>query len=103
MTKVNYRAGSPWAATSQENWYLDNMRYRDIRRDATDELITLESRYQFRPYNLSFDKYGSRDYWWVFMQLNMNVIRDPIYDFVTGIQIFVPTKDRLLASMGTKS
>ena len=102
MTIVTYNAASPFAATEQKNWYLENLTYRDLPRHHTDELITIDPKYNLRPYNLSYDRYGYKDYWWVFMTMNMNVIRDPIYDFVAGKQIYAPTKERLLSAMGVR-
>ena len=99
MAITKYSTGSPYAATPQTNWYLDNLVLRDIPPDPTDKAITLEAKYDQRPYNLSYDLYGTKDYWWVFQVLNMNVIRDPIYDFRTGINIRVPTKDRLVGNI----
>lgn len=100
MTQTKYRNGSPYAATPQTSWYLDNLVLREIREDRTDKPMVIEPKYHQRPYNLSYDLYGTRDYWWVFMVLNMDVIRDPIYDFRAGTLIYVPTKERLLSAMG---
>lgn len=99
MAVTRYSSGSPYAATPQSSWYLDNLVLRDIKPDPTDIAMALETKYEFRPYNLSYDLYGSKDYWWVFYVLNMDVIRDPIYDFKAGVIIRVPTKDRLMSNI----
>lgn len=96
MSKVRYSSGSIYVATPQTSWYLENLVYRDIQNDPSDRFIVIEPKYQFRPYNLSYKLYGSKDYWWVFQTMNMNEIRDPIYDFKAGIRIRVPTKERVL-------
>lgn len=95
MTRVDYRKKSPYSSTPQTSWYLDNLVLKNIPNDPTDTIMVLDSKYNERPDLLSHNLYGTRDYWWVFMVMNMDVIRDPIYDFKTGISIYVPTKDRL--------
>lgn len=99
MAITKYSAGSPYAATPQGSWYLENLVLREIKPDPTDKIIVVSNLYNQRPYNLSYDLYGTKDYWWVFMTLNMDQIRDPIFDFVAGITIRVPTKERLMSNI----
>ena len=99
MSTVKYSGGSPYVATPQSSWYLDNLVLRDVKPDPTDKFVTIGTSHEMRPYNLSYELYGTKDYWWVFQVLNMNVIRDPIYDFKAGLQIRVPTKERLLSNI----
>lgn len=95
MSIVNYSSSSPYADTGQTNWYLDLLSYRDIGRDSTDTIQTLVQKYENRPDLLSYDLYGTPNYWWVFMIVNPNVIKDPIYDMTVGISIYCPTAARL--------
>lgn len=99
MALTRYAGGSPYAATPQSSWHLDTLVLRDIKPDPTDKAIVVSTAYNYRPYNLSYELYGSKDYWWVFQILNLDVIRDPIYDFKAGITIRVPTKERLLSNI----
>jgi len=96
MPMTRYSSGSPYAATPQTSWYLENLTLRDVKSDPTDKAYVIPTNYHQRPYNLSFELYGTKDYWWVFQVLNLDVIRDPIYDFTAGLTIRVPTKERLL-------
>lgn len=100
MSKVNYKKSSPYATTSQATWYLGVLNYRSIPRDNTDKAIVLQNKYNQRPDLLSYDLYGTPDYWWTFMILNPDVLKDPIYDFVTGITIFTAMSDRLTKLLG---
>lgn len=100
MTIVNYRGSSPYADTPQTSWYLGILEYRDIPRDGTDKLRVLEAKYSQRPDLLSYDLYGTPNYWWTFMILNQDTIKDPIYDFKPGIRIFVATANRLANVLG---
>jgi hypothetical protein len=95
MAIVKYNSASVYAITPQSSWYLDNLVLRNLTSDSSDKILVIENKYDMRPYNLSYDLYGTKDYWWVFQVLNMDLIRDPIYDFKAGLIIKVPTKERL--------
>lgn len=98
MSQVEYSPLSPYSQTQQTSWFLSNMTYTPIGRDGTDEFIpALASKYEFRPDLLSYDKYGTVEYWWVFMDLNPDQIKDPIYDMKSNMSLFVPTANRLSA------
>lgn len=100
MSKIAYRPGSPYASTPQTSWYLELLKYRDIGEHLSDKPITIDNKYNLRPDKLSYDRYGTRDFWWVFQVLNMDKIRDPIYDFTTGTLIYAPTRERLFTLLG---
>ena len=95
MAFVQYRPSSPYFRTKQTSWYLDQMEPRQIPPDDSDELIVVGSKHEYRPDMLSYDLYGTPDYWWIFMVRNMNLIRDPIFDLKAGMHIMVPTRNRL--------
>lgn len=100
MSQVDYKNSSPYAKTQQTSWFLSNLTHRDIPRDGTDKIKILETRYEHRPDLLSYDLYGTPNYWWVFMIVNPDKIKDPIYDFKTGLVIFTPTVNRLTQILG---
>jgi len=100
MPKVNYKKSSPYAKTDQATWYLGVMKYRSIPRDNSDNFVVVQSKYNNRPDLLSYDLYGTPDYWWTFMILNPDVLKDPHYDFVTGITIYTALPDRLSKLLG---
>ena len=98
MTKVNYNKSSPYYSTPQVNKYLDYLDFWNgtyILPTAKDTLITLDSKYNKRPDLLSYDLYGNPHLWWVFMLRNPDVIKDPIYDFLTGIVIYTPDQESM--------
>lgn len=100
MARQEYRASSPWAKTPQTSWYLGRLNLRRIPADGTDRAISVDSKYVERPDLLSYDLYGTTDYWWIFAVRNPNVIEDPIFDLQAGIEIFVPTVNRLTSILG---
>lgn len=98
---VKYSATSPWNRTRiQGEEFLDILRIRPVPADPDDILYEIESQFTYRPDLLAFYLYGSQKLWWVFAQRNMNVLKDPVYDFEPGIQIYLPKKSRLQELLG---
>lgn len=97
---ANYATTSPWTNTPQNNLYLELLEIRPVPAEADDYRYTIENQYRHRPDLLSFDLYGTPKLWWVFVQRNMSVIKDPIYDFVPGTTIFIPKKSNLNKYLG---
>ena len=98
MTK--YSALSPWATTPQNNSYMELLTIRPVPAEADDFKYIIENQYTHRPDLLSYDLYGTPKLWWVFVQRNMSVIKDPIYDFVAGTTIYIPKKTNLQRFLG---
>jgi hypothetical protein len=73
---------------------------RPVPAEADDFLYTIESQYENRPDLLAFDLYGDAKLWWVFVQRNMEVIKDPIFDFVPGAKIYIPKFSNLQSYLG---
>jgi hypothetical protein len=71
-----------------------------VPAEPDDFRYTIESQYNNRPDLLAFDLYGDAKLWWVFTQRNMDIIKDPIYDFVAGIEIKIPKKSNLQKYLG---
>lgn len=97
---AKYKDTSPWKTTTVSQGYLDFLNIRPIPADGDDYLYTIESQYTYRPDLLSYDLYRTPKLWWVFMQRNLDRIQDPIYDFIPGLQIYIPKGDELKKSLG---
>lgn len=97
---AQYGKNSPWSQTPINEHYLDVFRIRPVSSEADDALYTLETQYTYRPDLLAFDMYGDDKLWWVFIQRNMDVLQDPIYDFVAGTTIYLPKKESLFKVLG---
>lgn len=95
MPFVNYPPTSPYFESEQTEFFLTYFNFRKIDPDSSDLSIILDSKYEFRPDLLAFDIYGDSKLWWVFVNRNMDKIKNPIFDFISGIEIFYPKKDRL--------
>ena len=100
MSTVTYTNASQYYTTDQDTWYLDFWNYREIDEDSTDYYITLTGKYNERPDLLSYDEYGTVDYWWIFAILNKDKLIDPIYDMTEGIVLRLPTLSRLSNLLG---
>ena len=95
-----YKITSPWHDTAMANGYLGNFNIRPVSAEPDDIPYTIDPHYNYRPDLLSQDLYGTPKLWWVFTQRNMNVIRDPIFDFKVGTLIYLPKKTPLFRVLG---
>jgi hypothetical protein len=95
-----YSKQSPWAETPANRLYLELLEIRPVPAEKDDYFYTIENQYKHRPDLLSYDLYGTPKLWWVFAQRNMEVIRDPIYDFEPGVAIYIPKKSNLERYLG---
>jgi hypothetical protein len=97
---ATYTKSSPWLNTPTNNLYLELLEIRSVPAEADDFQYTIESHYKHRPDLLAYDLYGNPKLWWVFVQRNMSVIKDPIYDFEPGVTIYLPKKSNLQKFLG---
>jgi alpha-L-fucosidase len=97
---AKYSSTSPWYKTLITNNYLNLLTIRPVSAETDDYLYTIESQYAYRPDLLAFDLYGTSSLWWVFTQRNLNVIQDPILDFIPGKQIYICKKTSLFSALG---
>ena len=98
---AKYSSSSPWHKTKIKNsQYLDFLSIRPVPKQSDDILYTIEVQYTHRPDLLAYDLYGNKDLWWVFAQRNMDIIKDPIYDFEEGVEIYLPKGPQLRKLLG---
>lgn len=97
---AKYSKSSPYASTKQNNLYMELLAIRPVPAEADDFKYVLENQYKHRPDLLAYDLYGNPKLWWVFVQRNMDVIKDPIFDFEPGVTIYIPKKSSLERYLG---
>jgi hypothetical protein len=97
---TTYTNASPWSTTRQNSLYLELLEIRPVPAEDDDFRYVIENQYRHRPDLLAYDLYGNSKLWWVFVQRNMSVIKDPIYDFVPGTVIYLPKKSNLEKFLG---
>jgi hypothetical protein len=94
---MNYNSKSPYYKTGMDSSgkYLDIMVTRYVPATANDMLYQIEPKYNMRPDRLAFDLYGNSNLWWVFAERNPNTLKDPVGDFLSGRQIYLPQSNLL--------
>jgi hypothetical protein len=97
---ATYNDLSPWSLTPITRNYLDLLQIRTVSAESDDFLYTIQPQYNYRPDLLAHDLYGESALWWVFIQRNLDVIQDPILDFVAGTQIYIPKNSSLKEVLG---
>ena len=97
---AQYKNTSPWYNTQVKNTYLDVLSIRPVSAEKDDFLYTIQAQYAYRPDLLAYDLYGDAALWWVFAQRNMDILLDPILDFVPGTQIYVCKSSSLTTVLG---
>jgi len=85
-----YKNTSFYTTTPIKDFYLDIWSPITIAPSYSDSLFEIDPKYNKRPDLLSYDLYGTPNYWWVFALRNMDTLVDPINDFLSGVIIYVP-------------
>lgn len=101
MSTISYPPTSIYATTPQTSWYLDRFKFRKIPADPGDTLYTLQPRHTNRPDILANELYGSSAYYWIFAIRNPALRADPIWNFIAGLEIYVPTPSYLKKVIGS--
>lgn len=97
----NYSQSSPYFNTPVVGNYLDIIKFRNIPNVPTDIVFSITSAYEYRPDLLAFDLYKNVNYWWIFAVRNKNILKDPIYDFYAGQNIYLPNPQTLAQVLGS--
>lgn len=88
---------SLYSKTPIKDFYLDLAVFPsadELSRRITSQKTNVISyvvtpRQQYRPDLLSYDLYGSSNYWWSIVLLNRNILKDPIRDLVAGLRLII--------------
>ena len=75
------------------------MRKRSFPFEDDDLEYRIEESYNNRPDLLAYDLYNNPNLWWVFTVRNPDTLIDPVFDFVTGVTIYVPKITTLQRSL----
>ena len=95
-----YSKTSPYYKTQVVNGYLDVMEFRDLPIQRDDILFEVTATYENRPDLLAYDLYKDPSLWWVFAVRNKKIIKDPVYDLVAGVKIYLPKMNTLKSVLG---
>jgi len=97
---ANYSNNSPWFTTNIKQNYLDILTIRPVSAEPDDILYSIDAKFAYRPDLLAYALYGDPALWWVFTQRNLDVLQDPIFDFVPGTKIYLPKGSSLRTVLG---
>lgn len=86
----NSKDTSQYYSTPIKNWYLDLWVPIPVPSNTYDSLIIIPPSFNQRPDLLSQQEYGTPKLWWVFAVRNPDILIDPINDFLSGLQIYIP-------------
>ena len=96
-----YSNTSPWKVTPFEQAnHLGLYQKRSIPAQDTDIIYEIKPQYTYRPDLLASDLFDDPDLWWVFKSRNPEVLDDPVFDFVAGVNIYIPTIDVIRSTIG---
>jgi hypothetical protein len=100
-TSSLYPATSPYYSTGIVNdQFLDVMVNRQIPLQPSDVYWEITQVYEYRPDLLAYDLYADSRLWWVFASRNPNRLKDPYFDFVAGVGIYLPKADLVRQVLG---
>lgn len=97
---ATYDKKSAYVNTDVVNYYLDLWVNRPITKYADDVIFTITEVYNMRPDLLAYDLYDDAELWWVFAQRNPDTLKNPLLDFTTGTEIYIPKLDTLRSELG---
>jgi hypothetical protein len=87
-----------YSSTPVTDFYLDIVKFptaEELLRNKTAEIIVVDPKFEYRPDLLSYDLYGSSNYWWVIVLLNRTQLQDPIRDLKPGMVLRVLPKSAI--------
>jgi hypothetical protein len=84
--------------TSIKNFYLDVSNLPSINYTKGDYVI-VPPECEYRIDLFSYQQFGTSRLWWIIALANVDVIKDPIWDFKSGMQVFIPSDSALLENL----
>lgn len=84
--------------TPFRNFYLDVSQLPKINSSRGD-LIQVSAQCEHRIDLFSYQQYGSSRLWWLIALANADIIKDPIWDFKSGLVVFVPRDTALIEQL----
>jgi hypothetical protein len=95
-----YKNTSPYSTTKYYGRFLDVMSNRSVPSLPNDKLYSIDRFYHLRPDLLAYDLYQKSALWWVFAVRNPDALKDPLFNFTTGNQIYIPDRAALFSALG---
>ena len=89
---TRYKQSSNYYTTNLNQKYLEtyNPPLTTDTLSVRTRKTVISSKYNLRPDLMAYDLYGDSNVWWIFVHYNRDVIKDPVFDFKSGVEIVVP-------------
>jgi len=85
--------------TEFKNFYLGTSKLPNVSLAVGDQ-VEVPPECENRIDLFSYQQYGSSRLWWVIALANADIIKDPTWDFKSGMIVFVPRDANLTSSTG---
>lgn len=85
-----------------QTWYLGYFEPTPILPAVDDEMFTITAEFAQNPTKLAKMRYDNERLYYIFTLANLSIISDPIYDFVEGLVIRIPSNIRVQRIIGSK-
>ena len=85
--------------TEFKNFYLGVSNLPKVSL-ANGDIVQVPPECENRIDLFSYQQYGSSRLWWVIALANADIVRDPTWDFKSGMMVFVPRDVNLTSSLG---
>lgn len=98
LSGTNYDTKSYLRDSRYRSFYLDVAKLPVMTAVGGDYVIVppeCENRIDL----FSYQQYGSSRYWWMIALANADLIKDPIWDFTSGLTVLVPRDTALLEKL----
>lgn len=84
----------------QQTWYLGTYIPKTMKPADDDRIYVIPNKYHQQPWRLAKEEYGNERLYYIFAILNKDILKDPVYDFKAGVEIRIPSVNRVQKYMG---
>ena len=95
---MSYDSKSYLYNTNYNKFYLDVASLTSLK-DATGDYVVVPPSCEHRIDLFSYQQYNSSRLWWVIALANADIIKDPIWDFKSGLTLLVPRNTALIEQL----
>jgi hypothetical protein len=95
---VTYDRKSYLRDTAFADFYLDNASLPSIS-NVEGQYIVVPPECNYRIDLFAYQQYGSSRLWWLIALANADIIKDPIWDFTSGLTVLVPDQTAATAQI----
>lgn len=95
---VTYDRKSYLRDTSFSDFYLDTASLPSVS-NVEGQYVVVPPECNYRIDLFAYQQYGSSRLWWLIALANIDIIKDPIWDFTSGLTVLVPDQSAATAQI----